>query len=105
MKWTLESDAPLQDLKTYFSSVPTLVSPKPQEPLLLYLAVTNQVVSAALATQHEVEETTASADVPPREERENKARRGGHHQKRRGEAMGKESIGASHGEGLFPVHD
>ena len=29
MKWTPEADAALQDLKTYLSSVPTLVAPKP----------------------------------------------------------------------------
>ena len=48
MKWTPEADAALQELKAYLSSVPTLVAPKPQEPLRLYLAATNQVVSAAL---------------------------------------------------------
>ena len=36
--------------------MPTFVSPKPQEPLLLYLAATNQVVSAALVAQREVHE-------------------------------------------------
>ena len=56
MKWTPEADAALQELKAYLSSVPTLVSPKPQEPLLLYLAATNQVVSAALVAQREVDE-------------------------------------------------
>lgn len=56
MKWTPEADAALQELKAYLSSVPTLVTPKPQEPLLLYLATTNQVVSAALVAQQEVEE-------------------------------------------------
>ena len=56
MNWTLEADAALQELKAYFSSVPTLVAPKPQEPLLLYLAATNQVVSAALVARWEVEE-------------------------------------------------
>ena len=40
----------------YLPSVPTLVAPKPQEPLLLYLAATNQVVSAALVAQQEVDE-------------------------------------------------
>ena len=34
MKWTPEADAALQELKTYLSSVPTLVAPKPQESLL-----------------------------------------------------------------------
>ena len=47
MKWTPEADAALQELKAYLSFVPTLVAPKPQEPLLLYLATTNTVVSAA----------------------------------------------------------
>ena len=57
MKWTPEADAALQELKAYLSSVPTLVAPKPQEPLLLYLAATNQVVSATLIVQREVDET------------------------------------------------
>ena len=43
-----EAEAVLQDLKKYLSSTPILVARKPQEPLLLYLAATNQVVSAAL---------------------------------------------------------
>ena len=44
IKWTREADAALQEFKTYLSSVPTLVAPKLQESLLLYLAATNQVV-------------------------------------------------------------
>ena len=56
MEWTLEAEAALQDLKKYLSSTPILVAPKPQEPLLLYLAATNQVVSAALVAQREVDE-------------------------------------------------
>ena len=48
MEWHLEADAALQNLKKYLSSTPVLVAPKPQEPLLLYLAAMNQVVSAAL---------------------------------------------------------
>ena len=51
MKWTPKADTALQELKAYLSSVPTLVAPKSQEPLLLYLAATNQVVSAALVAQ------------------------------------------------------
>ena len=56
MEWTPEAEAALQDLKKYLSSTPILVAPKPQEPLLLYLAATNQVVSAALVAQREVDE-------------------------------------------------
>jgi hypothetical protein len=68
--WTPEADAALQDLKTYLSTVPTLVAPKPQEPLLLYLAATNQVVSAALVAQREVDEAATTATVPSGEESE-----------------------------------
>ena len=46
-----------------------LVAPKPQEPLLLYLAATNQVVGAALVAQREVDEealaTAGLADGKP----------------------------------------
>ena len=41
VEWTLEAKAALQDFKKYLSSPPVLVVPKPQEPLLLYLAATN----------------------------------------------------------------
>ena len=56
MKWTPESDTTLLELKAYLSSVPTLVDPKPQDPLLLYLAATNQVISAGFVVQREVVE-------------------------------------------------
>ena len=48
MEWTPKAEAALQDLKKYLSFAPMLVVPRPQEPLLLYLEATNQVVSAAL---------------------------------------------------------
>ena len=57
MKWSPEANAALQELKTYLLSMPTLVAPKPQEPLLLYLATTEQVVSVALVAQREVDGT------------------------------------------------
>ena len=55
MELTPEAEAMLQDLKKYLSSTPVLVAPKPQELLLLYLAVTNQVVNAALVARREVD--------------------------------------------------
>src|SRR5215216_4182499 len=73
MKWTPEADAALQELKAYLSSVPTLVAPKPQEPLLLYLAATNQVVSAAMVAQQEVDEAEKeSSPVEPKKDQDNK---------------------------------
>ena len=64
IEWTPEAEAALQDLKKYLSSMPILVVPKPQEPLLLYLAATNQVVSATLVAQREVDEEAAMAAEP-----------------------------------------
>ena len=64
IEWTPEAEAALQDLKKYLSSTPILVAPKPQEPLLLYLAATNQVVSAALVAQREVDEEAVAMAEP-----------------------------------------
>ena len=64
MEWTPEAEAALQDLKKYLYSTPILVAPKPQEPVLLYLAATNQVVSAALVAQREVD-AEAIATIEP----------------------------------------
>ena len=60
MEWTPEAEAALQDLKKYLSSTPILVAPKPQEPLLLYLASMNQVVTATLVAWREVDEGTVA---------------------------------------------
>ena len=64
MVWTPEAEAALQDLKRYLSSAPILVAPRPQEPLLLYLAATNQVVSAALVAQREIDDEVIAATEP-----------------------------------------
>jgi hypothetical protein len=63
MKWTPEEHGVLQDLKAYLSFVPTLVAPKPQEPLLLYLAATNQVVSVGLVAQRDEEESVRQGQI------------------------------------------
>ena len=47
-------------MKRYLSSTPVLVAPKPQEPLLLYLAAMEQVVSATLVAQREVDKEAAA---------------------------------------------
>ena len=68
MKWTPEAEAALQDLKRYLSSTPILVAPRPQEKLLLYLAATNKVVSAALVAEREADEES----TPPATESSDK---------------------------------
>ena len=47
-------------MKRYLSSTPTLVAPKPQEKLLLYIAAANQVVSAALVAEREADDEPAT---------------------------------------------
>nr|AAX95721.1 hypothetical protein [Oryza sativa Japonica Group]ABG66174.1 retrotransposon protein, putative, unclassified [Oryza sativa Japonica Group] len=51
--WTEEAENALTQLKAYLSSPPVLVAPEPDEPLLLYLAATPQVVSAALVVERD----------------------------------------------------
>nr|CAE04690.1 OSJNBb0015D13.5 [Oryza sativa Japonica Group] len=51
--WTEEAERALTQLKVYLSSPPVLVAPEPNEPLLLYLAATPQVVSAALVVERD----------------------------------------------------
>jgi len=79
MKWTPEADAALQELKAYLSSVPTLVAPKPQESFLLYLAATNQVVSAALVAQREVDEAESEQGPTESDKGQNRSEHGSDH--------------------------
>jgi Reverse transcriptase (RNA-dependent DNA polymerase). len=62
--WTEEAERALTQLKAYLSSPPVLVAPKPDEPLLLYLAATPQVVSAALVVERD-EDNPHSAHPHP----------------------------------------
>jgi hypothetical protein len=77
MKWTPEAEAALQDLKRYLSSPPVLVTPKPQEPLLLYLAAMNQVVSVALVAEREVDDEEAATAEPQADKPESSLARSG----------------------------
>jgi dsDNA-binding SOS-regulon protein len=51
--WMDEMQKALDDLKTLISKPPVLDSPKPNETLLLYVAATTQVISAALVVERE----------------------------------------------------
>jgi hypothetical protein len=46
--WTYEADAALKDLKRVLSTAPVLAAPEDQEPMLLYMAATNRVVSIVI---------------------------------------------------------
>ena len=51
--WTEEAQQALESLKASLTSAPILVSPKRVEPLLLYIAASNHVVSVALVVERE----------------------------------------------------
>ena len=46
-----EAQAAFEDLKRMLSTPPLLVTPTENEPMLLYIAATNQVVSTALVVE------------------------------------------------------
>jgi hypothetical protein len=49
--WIAEAQAAFDDLKHCLSTSPVLVTPREKEPMLLYIAATNQVVSSALVVE------------------------------------------------------
>jgi hypothetical protein len=53
--WTTQADAAFKELKKMLSTMPILASPLPKEPMLLYIAATNRVVSAVVVVEQEEE--------------------------------------------------
>jgi hypothetical protein len=51
--WTMQADAAFKELKQMLSTAPVLASPMPREPMLLYIAATNRVVSAVVVVERE----------------------------------------------------
>src|SRR5664279_36825 len=49
--WTPQADAAFHDLKKMLITAPILASPLPKEPMLLYIAATNRVVSAVVVVE------------------------------------------------------
>ena len=52
-EWTAEAQAAFDQLKQVLSTSPVLVTPHEQEPMLLYIAATTQVVSTVLVVERE----------------------------------------------------
>jgi hypothetical protein len=49
--WTTQADGTFKELKQMLSTAPVLASPMPREPMLLYIAVTNRVVSVVVVVE------------------------------------------------------
>jgi hypothetical protein len=54
-QWGPEAQKAFEDFKKLLTTPPVLASPHPQEPLLLYVLATSQVVSAVLVVEREEE--------------------------------------------------
>ena len=64
IQWTPEAEEALQGLKRYLSTPPILVAPMEKEPLLLYVAATDQVVSGVLVAERERRVPGAEGESP-----------------------------------------
>jgi hypothetical protein len=49
----MQADVAFRELKQMLSTAPVLASPLPKEPMLLYIAATNRVVSAVVVVERE----------------------------------------------------
>ena len=49
--WTPQADSAFNELKKMLSTAPVLASPLPNEPMLLYIAATNRVVSVVIVVE------------------------------------------------------
>jgi hypothetical protein len=51
--WITQADTAFKELKQMLSIAPVLASPMSKEPMLLYIAATNRVVSAVVVVERE----------------------------------------------------
>ncbi|XP_022031141.1 uncharacterized protein LOC110932090 [Helianthus annuus] len=51
--WTTEAKAAFQEMKTYICKLPTLATPMPGDPLLLYLSASKTTISAVMMVERE----------------------------------------------------
>ncbi|KAK1627581.1 hypothetical protein QYE76_001896 [Lolium multiflorum] len=61
--WTPQADAAFKELKTMLATAPILASPLEREPMLLYIAATNRVVSVVVVVEREEEGKTVQRPV------------------------------------------
>jgi hypothetical protein len=54
-RWTLKAQQAFDDIKAFLTKPLVLVAPHKEEPLLLYIAATTQVVSVAIVVERKEE--------------------------------------------------
>src|SRR6266542_4480809 len=63
-RWTPEAQRAFDELKEFLTSPPVLVPPMLEEPLLLYIMATSQVVSAAIVIERQEEGHIHKVECP-----------------------------------------
>src|SRR3954452_7202048 len=61
--WTPQADAAFHELKIMLATAPMLASPLPNEPMLLYIAATNRVVSVVIVVERKEEDKLVQRPV------------------------------------------
>ena len=61
--WTPQADAAFKELKKMLATAPILASPLEKEPMMLYIAATNRVVSVVVVVEREQEGKTVQRPV------------------------------------------
>ena len=61
--WSSQADEAFAELKKMLATAPILASPLPKEPMLLYVAATNRVVSVVVVVEREEEGKTVQRPV------------------------------------------
>jgi hypothetical protein len=61
--WTPQADAAFKELKKMLATPPILASPLEKEPMMLYIAATNRVVSVVVVVEREQEGKTVQRPV------------------------------------------
>jgi hypothetical protein len=60
-KWWLEQQEAFDALKDYIQNLPTLASPQPSRPLILYVSATHTAISGALVQEREIHQKRAES--------------------------------------------
>jgi hypothetical protein len=63
-QWTQEAQEPLEDLKKYLTTPPTLVAPEPHENLQLYISATCNMVSTTIVIERRESDTNHKIQHP-----------------------------------------
>src|SRR4051812_4077996 len=62
--WTPQADEAFKELKCMLSTAPILAAPIEKEPMMLYIAATNRVISAVMVVEHPKKDKAQAVQRP-----------------------------------------